>query len=217
METSKKTQPVWRCTNGNITREEGGHIAHIATYDQESNRVSFADEELEKKFRLSVIAKLKKWGFEGVEIDSVESEVEDEDEPFEPDEEAVVEAIEEPKPKPARPKTLTVEQKKAVQRLRREQGFPSEVESPASPEPPFTDFGSKDPAFVEWLLRYHPEEFALKYRVIGEGSIQVKENVLDPKTQTIRKVVTTKEGVLSESKTHLTLKPVKFATNRRRR
>jgi hypothetical protein len=84
---------------------------------------------------------------------------------------------------------LTVEQRKAVNHLRAKEGFDIvEVERPAPPAPrQDAGAGDKTPAYVTWLLRYHPEKFVEVYGVLGMGSIEKVDKSKDPQTGEVRR------------------------------
>lgn len=86
-------------------------------------------------------------------------------------------------------RTLSVEQRKAINYLRSREGFPiGELERPAPPKPAFdSGSGDKTPAYVRWLLRYHPAKFAETYGLIGMGSVEVTvPGVMDPETNMLK-------------------------------
>lgn len=83
-------------------------------------------------------------------------------------------------------RSLTVEQRKAVNLLRSKEGFPiGELERPATAPPRKTSgAGDKTPAYVLHLLRYHPAEFVRVYGVERVGSIEIRiPGAVDPITK----------------------------------
>lgn len=83
-------------------------------------------------------------------------------------------------------RTLSVEQRKAVNHLRALEGYPlGELERPAPPLPVTTSgAGDKTPAYVRHLLRYEPKEFVRRYGVIGLGEIEITiPGEIDPVTR----------------------------------
>ena len=101
--------------------------------------------------------------------------------------------------------SLTVEQRKAVNYLRRQEGFPDEVESPAPDAPRKGAYGDKNPEFVTHLLRYDPEEFVRRYGVIEMGQIEDKRYVLDTATSRRKIEKFMQKGVIARRKTQYTL------------
>jgi hypothetical protein len=99
---------------------------------------------------------------------------------------------------------LNPEQRKAVNKLRKDQGYPEEVEKDGPPCPKLGHLGDKEPAVVEWYLRYEPDEFVRRYKVIGLGSINDRR-VKEEKDGKLRIEKFINEGVLADRKTHLTL------------
>lgn len=91
---------------------------------------------------------------------------------------------------------LTIEQRKAINYLRSKEGFElGTLERPVPPEPRKTSgAGDKTPAFVTWLLRYHPKRFAELYGVIGMGSIEVVKTVIDPETKKKKRIRSQEAG-----------------------
>jgi hypothetical protein len=67
--------------------------------------------------------------------------------------------------------------------------------------------GDKTPAFVEWMKRYKPEEYAIRYGIRGEGEIQQVHYTKNEKTGKREAHVTTKTAMIADRKTHLTEKP----------
>lgn len=91
-------------------------------------------------------------------------------------------------------RNLTVDQRKAVNLLRSKEGFPiGELERPVPPAPRLdSGAGDKTPAFVTWLLRYHPAKFVETYGVQRVGAIEVRvPGEMDPVTR-MRKPTTRK-------------------------
>ena len=80
---------------------------------------------------------------------------------------------------------LTTDQRKAINYLRSKEGLSIvEVESNPPKAPRFTaGAGDKEPAYVKWLLRYFPREFAERYGVIGLGSVEKVAWVIDHETR----------------------------------
>lgn len=72
-------------------------------------------------------------------------------------------------------RSLTVEQRKAVNLLRSKEGYPlGELERPIPPAPAKTSgAGDKTPEYVRWLLRYQPAKFVKVYGVDRVGSIEI--------------------------------------------
>lgn len=84
-------------------------------------------------------------------------------------------------------RTLTVDQRKAVNLLRSKEGFPlGELERPAPPVPAGTSgAGDKHPPVVAHYLRYDPKEFCRRYGVQKVGSIEITvPGQLDPISHT---------------------------------
>jgi len=67
--------------------------------------------------------------------------------------------------------------------------------------------GDKTPAYVEWLRKYKPEEYAVRYGIRGEGMIQSVHYTKDEKTGKRIAHVTEKSALIADRKTHLTEKP----------
>ena len=67
--------------------------------------------------------------------------------------------------------------------------------------------GDKTPAYVEWLKRYKPEEYAVRYGIRGEGTIHQVHYTKDEKTGKRIAHVTEKSALIADRKTHLTEKP----------
>lgn len=101
--------------------------------------------------------------------------------------------------------SMTPEKRKAVNKLRKDQGYPEEVETTDVPPcPNGGHLGDKAPEVVEWYLRYQPDEFVRRYKVIGLGSINDRRVKEDPSGKIkIEKFVN--EGVLADRKTQFTL------------
>lgn len=100
---------------------------------------------------------------------------------------------------------LNVDQRKAVVYLRRQEGFPDEIESPEPPLPKKGAFGDKNPEFVTHLLRYQPEEFVRRYGVSGMGEVQATRTVIDNTTSRRKIEKFMQKGVISRRKTQYTL------------
>lgn len=100
---------------------------------------------------------------------------------------------------------LTIEQRKAVNYLRRQEGFPDEVETPIPMAPKKGAYGDKNPDFVTHLLRYQPEEFVRRYGVTGMGEVQATRSVFDSTTSRKKIEKYMQSGVISRRKTIYTL------------
>lgn len=206
----------WDPDERTLTRSEGDKVelvAHVSVSEQ----VEFATDEMAAKFRMVAINKLRKFGV----IPAKDEELPTGGEPKDFEKEPEIPPEKEPEPEqapvrrnpPVSPDTMeeqlkdcTPEQRKAIRRLRIEAGFPPDkLERPTPKAPPRGKFGSKTPDYVLWALRYHPGRFATKYGVIGEGSIDTYKTVVDEHSQAKRKKFVV-AGVLSEAKTHITLK-----------
>lgn len=101
---------------------------------------------------------------------------------------------------------LNSEVKEAILWLRNKHQMPPVVETNPPPAPSTKKDGDKTPAYVEWLLRYKPDEFAKKYGVMRIGRVKREEPTIDPNTNKLVKRKWEETGVISKRKTHLTLK-----------
>jgi hypothetical protein len=66
--------------------------------------------------------------------------------------------------------------------------------------------GDKTPAVVEWYRQYKPEEYKVKYGIVGEGTVIKTQTVTDPLTGRPKKIRTQHQATLSTRKIHLTEK-----------
>lgn len=122
------------------------------------------------------------------------------------------------KPEPVKPKLteaekaeldnkgMTAEAQKEAQKSRAIYKDDLEfAEKTGCPQPPKKNpqFGDKTPAFVDWLKRYRPDQFAIRYGVKGTGKVPIIKT--NPSTG-IDEVVGYKDAEFATRKTHLTEK-----------
>ncbi len=79
------------------------------------------------------------------------------------------------------------------------------AEKTGCPPPPMKNpqYGDKTPAFVDWLKKYRPDQFAIRFGVRGTGKVPVLKT--NPDTG-IDEVVGYREAEFATRKTHLTEK-----------
>ena len=78
------------------------------------------------------------------------------------------------------------------------------------PPPPLKNKrdGDKTQAYVEWMQKYKPEEFAAKYGVTGQGYVTKTRKIPDPEIPgRFSREAYKAPALLSRRKTHLTEKP----------
>lgn len=73
--------------------------------------------------------------------------------------------------------------------------------------------GDKTPAFVEWLKKNKPKQFAKTYGVQGEGTVTRRLKGTDPVTGRPTEQTYEERALISDRKTHLTEKPDQATVN----
>lgn len=69
--------------------------------------------------------------------------------------------------------------------------------------------GDKTPAYVDWMRQYYPEEFKLRYGVIGDGEVTKYRKIPDPEVVgRFTQQAYRQPALLARRKIHLTEKPI---------
>lgn len=85
--------------------------------------------------------------------------------------------------------------------------LPWEKDPDIPPAPEFDPMqGDKTPAYVDWMFRWHPRAYEVKYGIEGPGNVTKHEYRVNPETGRKELVPVTEPCTLSRRKTHKTEK-----------